>query len=113
MEDDELNWLYAHTSAYLFPSLMEGFGLPGLEAMTHGAPVVSSDATCLPEVYGDAAAYFDPNDTETMAKSIAEVLDDAALRKKLVKNGYERLKDFSWRKTAEQTLEVYRDALKN
>ena len=113
VEDDELNWLYAHTSAYLFPSLMEGFGLPGLEAMTHGAPVVSSDATCLPEVYGDAAAYFDPNDTEAMTKRIAEVLDDAALRKRLVKNGYERLKDFCWRRTAEQTLEVYRDALKD
>lgn len=113
VDDSELLWLYQHTVAYVFPSLMEGFGLPGLEAMTQGAPVVSSNATCLPEVYGDAAHYFNPKDVEDMAQKINEVLEDKVLRDKLIKNGKEQVKKYSWRKTAEQTLEVYKKALES
>lgn len=111
VSDAELKWLYEHAEAYVFPSLSEGFGLPGLEAMVHGCPVVSSNATCLPEVYGDAAHYFDPNNIEDMASKISEVLKDKKLRTKLVKNGHKQVKKYSWSHMAEQTLEVYGQAL--
>lgn len=107
ISDEQLAWLYEHTSAYCFPSLSEGFGLPGLEAMTHGAPVVSSDATCLPEVYGDAARYFNPYDVDDMARAIDEVLTSDNLREELIQRGYRQVKKFSWKRMAEQTLEVY------
>lgn len=110
--DGELRWLYENCQAYIFPSLSEGFGLPGLEAMQHGAPVVSSDATCLPEVYGDAAHYFNPADTQAMADAINEVLTDKELRQKLIQAGRIRAAEFSWRRMAEQTLEIYKKALR-
>ena len=91
---------------------MEGFGLPGLEAMGYGAPVVSSNATCLPEVYGDAAYYFDPRDTDTMATAINEVVSNESLRQELIKKGYTQLQKYSWKRMAEETLTVYQQALK-
>lgn len=109
--DSQLAWLYQNASLYVFPSLSEGFGLPGLEAMSYGAPVASSNATCLPEVYGEAAAYFDPNDTADIAKTINEVLGDPKFRAKLIKAGYEQVKKYSWERMAHQTLEVYKRAL--
>jgi glycosyltransferase involved in cell wall biosynthesis len=105
--DDQLSWLYRNCRVYVFASLMEGFGLPGLEAMAHGAPVASSDRTSLPEVYGDAAAYFNPEDVAEMAATLGEVLDDDELRCRLIKAGAERVRTFSWRRTAEQTLATY------
>ena len=111
VSDKRLRWLYENCEAYVFPSLSEGFGLPGLEAMQHGAPVVSSNATCLPEIYGDAAHYFDPGNTQAMADAIEEVLTDNTLRKSLVRKGYARIKNYSWRRMAEQTLDVYNKAL--
>jgi glycosyltransferase involved in cell wall biosynthesis len=110
--DGQLRWLYEHATAYVFPSLSEGFGLPGLEAMHYDLPVISSNATCLPEVYGDAAAYFDPLNTQEMANTITKVLAGEQLRNNLVKNGQEQLKKYSWQHTAEQTLAVYEKALK-
>lgn len=109
--EGQLRWMYENCSAYVFPSLSEGFGLPGLEAMAHGAPVVSSDATCLPEIYGQAAHYFDPRDIGAMAAAIDRVLNDGALRQKLIAAGAERVKKYSWRRMAEQTLAVYQKAL--
>lgn len=111
LSEGKLRWLYENCAAYVFPSLSEGFGLPGLEAMLHGAPVVSSDSTCLPEVYGDAAHYFDPLDINAIAAAINEVLTDPKLREELVKRGYERVKKYSWQRMAEQTSEVYLKAL--
>lgn len=111
VSEGRLRWLYENCSAYVFPSLSEGFGLPGLEAMTHGAPVVSSNATCLPEVYGDAAHYFDPLNTQAMADAINEVLTDKDLRLKLTKLGHEHAASYSWTRTATQTLAVYKDVL--
>jgi len=111
VSDEELNWLYQNCAAYVFPSTMEGFGLPGLEAMARGAPVVSSNATCLPEIYGEAAHYFNPLDTDDMATKISQVLDDSVLRQKLISNGSKQIKKYSWQKTAEQTLEVYKKAI--
>lgn len=113
IEDDQRDWLYKNCQAYIFPSLMEGFGLPGLEAMAHGSPVVSSSATCLPEVYGDAAHYFDPTDTTDMARAIDEVLSDNSLRSDLIAKGHKQLKKYSWRRMAEQTHEVYLKALES
>ena len=112
IDDTQRDWLYKNAAAYVFPSLMEGFGLPGLEAMGYGAPVVSSNATCLPEVYGDAAHYFDPLDTNDMARAIREVLRGSELRTTLTANGYTQLEKYSWQRMAEQTHAVYMNALK-
>lgn len=113
VSEGQLRWLYERCEAYVFPSLSEGFGLPGLEAMRHGAPVISSNATCLPEIYGDAARYFDPADTGAMAEALDEVLSDKDLRDGLVKKGRARVRQYSWKRMAEQTLDVYDQALKD
>lgn len=113
VSEGQLRWLYENCAAYVFPSLSEGFGLPGLEAMVHGAPVVSSNATCLPEVYGDAAHYFDPLDVDNIARKIAEVLDDKTLRSNLIQKGRAQAAKYSWRRMAEQTLAVYEKTLRN
>ena len=105
--DAELKWLYQHTSVYVFPSFSEGFGLPALEAMVHGVPVASSNATCLPEVCGNAANYFNPNSPADIAKAIEEILNSQKLRQDLVKKGHEQVKKFSWQRMATQTLQVY------
>ncbi len=113
MSDAQLAWLYQNCKAYIFPSLMEGFGLPPLEAMQYGAPVASSNTTCLPEVLGDAALYFDPTDTDDMVDKISRILDDKDLRNELRKKGQEQVKKYSWDRMAKQTLEVYNEALKD
>lgn len=111
ISDSRLRWLYENCEAYIFPSLSEGFGLPGLEAMSHGAPVISSSATCLPEVYGDAAIYFDPHDTDDISNKIITVLSNQKLRNLLVKRGKKRAKMYSWKHMAIETLSVYKSAL--
>lgn len=105
--DEQLAWLYNHCIVYVFPSFMEGFGLPGLEAMKHGAPVASSNATCLPEVYADAAVYFDPEDHHDMAQKIDTILSNDELRNKLIKKGKKRAATFSWQRMAEETHAIY------
>jgi len=112
VSEGQLRWLYENCAAYVFPSLSEGFGLPGLEAMVHGAPVVSSNATCLPEIYGDAAHYFDPLNIQSMADAINEVLTDKNLRSELVQRGGQQAHRYSWQKMAEQTQAIYEAALK-
>jgi len=109
--DGQLKWMYENTQAYIFPSLSEGFGLPGLEAMRHGAPVVSSDATCLPEIYGDAAIYFNPMDVEDMALKINSVLKSPVKAKNLIAKGFEQVKIYSWKKMAQETLDIYKSIL--
>ncbi len=111
--DQELSWLYTHAAAYVFPSLMEGFGLPGLEAMGYGTPVVSSSATCLPEVYGQAAHYFNPTDTSDMAEAIDQVLSNDKIRTRLSKAGYKQIKKYSWKKMAKETHAVYMRVFKD
>ncbi len=110
--DGELAALYHGASLFVFPSLSEGFGLPGLEAMAHGTPVLAAYASCLPEIYGDAAEYFDPKQPEDLTRKIDELVASEERRQKLVAAGYEQLKLYSWADTAKQTLEVYTDALK-
>lgn len=111
ISDEQAAWLYTNCAAYVFPSFMEGFGLPALEAMGCGAPIVSSNATCLPEVYQNAAHYFDPHSTSSMVQAITEVLQDKTLRTQLIKNGTKVFKQYSWRHMTEQTLGVYKHAL--
>jgi glycosyltransferase involved in cell wall biosynthesis len=111
VKDEELKWLYETAEAYVFPSLSEGFGLPGLEAMTYNCPVISSNATCLPEVYDDAALYFDPNNATEMAEKIQYVLDNPYVADELRIAGQKQLKKYSWQKCAQETLEVYNEVL--
>lgn len=113
IEDSKRDWLFANCRAYVFPSLMEGFGLPALEAMGYGAPVVSSSATCLPEVYEDAAHYFDPTDVTAIAQAIDEVISNEDFRQDLIAKGNRQVKKYSWLQTAKQTHQVYVNALKD
>ena len=101
--------MYQNCKAYIYPSLSEGFGLPGLEAFQFGAPLVSSNSTCLPEVYGDAAHYFNPTDVNDMATKINDVLKSKKLRLSLIEKGKISLKKFSWAKMARETLEKYNE----
>ncbi len=99
--------LYAACRLLVFPSLFEGFGLPLLEAMHFGAPVVCSNVGSLPEVGGDAVLYFDPLDPEQIAKAISACLEDEHLRARLIAAGKEQSRRFSYRRTAEQTLAIF------
>lgn len=104
----DLGVLYNNAEVYVFPSLCEGFGLPPLEAMSYGLPVVASRATCLPEILGEAAHYFDATNLNDMAAKINEVVENNNLRQRLIEIGLEQIKKYSWQKMAEETLEIYR-----
>lgn len=108
LSDGELAYLYKNAQALIFPSKSEGFGLPGLEAMAYGCPVISSSASCLPEIYGDAALYFNPDSADQLMDQISRL---EARRADLIKLGGARATEFSWQKTAKETLEVYGSAL--
>lgn len=108
---DRLEELYQAASVFIFPSLEEGFGLPVLEAMAWGVPVVASQTSSLPEVGGDAALYVDPSDPADIANKTMQAVEDAPMRESLIQKGYARVKSFPWRRTAEQTLAVYEEAL--
>lgn len=110
--DDELKELYEHALAFVFPSLSEGFGLPGLEAMASGCPVISSSAGSLPEIYGDAAVYFDPKLKESLTEKVKNVIDNREHRKMLIALGEKRATLFSWKTCAKETLKVYEAAIK-
>lgn len=105
--DEELVSLYQSATAYIFPSLYEGFGLPPLEAMAQGTPVLSSNRTSLPEVLGSSALYFNPEDTEDMAQKMTRIAEDADLRKKMREEGFAQVKRFSWDRLARETREIY------
>ena len=105
--DETLAVLYQLASVFVFPSLYEGFGLPPLEAMAAGTPVVTSNVSSLPEVVGDAALLIDPMDAGAIADAVARVLGDDALRTSLVCRGRERVKAFSWQRSVARVREVY------
>ena len=105
--DEELGSLYRGATLYLFPSKHEGFGLPPLEAMSYGVPVAASRATALPEILGDAALYFDPDDLEEMVEVMERALLDGALRKELAERGKRRIERYSWRDMAKAIHERY------
>jgi glycosyltransferase involved in cell wall biosynthesis len=96
----------AHAEALVFPSLYEGFGLPPLEAMASGCPVVVSRAASIPEVCGDAAVYVDPSDVTSIIQGIERILNDSALREALRCRGIERARHFTWENTVTSTLTV-------
>jgi glycosyltransferase involved in cell wall biosynthesis len=105
--DGEKRWLMERTIVFVASSLSEGFFISGIDAMSCGTPVASSNTSCLPEVHGKAAHYFDPYDVADMAQAIDDVMSDQKLRKQLIEAGYENIKRFSWEKMARQTLEIY------
>jgi len=105
--DKDLKDLYDNALLYVFPSFYEGFGLPPLEAMTHGCPVVSSNRSSMPEILGQAAVYFNPEDEDEMLNKIKKVIDDIDLQKDLIQKGYQQIKKYHWQNNAKETLEVY------
>lgn len=110
--EEDLVAFYNAADLFVFPSLYEGFGLPPLEAMACGTPVVCSNAASLPEVVGDAAITVDPYDVEALAGAMHRVLDDADLQQDLRLRGLERAAGFTWERTARETVQVYREVLK-
>ncbi|WP_413738031.1 glycosyltransferase family 4 protein [Sodalis sp. RH21] len=104
---DDLPWLFAGARAFIFPSLYEGFGLPVLEAMSSGVPVVCSNSSSLPEVVGDCALMHDPLDADGFTTSIRQSLEDALWREAAISAGLERAKLFSWRRCAQETINAY------
>jgi len=106
VSDEELKALYENAGCFVYPSFYEGFGLPPLEAMACGCPVIVSKRASLPEVCGDSALYCDPEDSEDIANKIASVLENKELRKELSEKGHQRSMIFTWERCAQQILEV-------
>jgi glycosyltransferase involved in cell wall biosynthesis len=107
---ETLRCFYESAAGFVFPSRYEGFGLPPLEAMACGTPVVTSNVSSLPEVVGDAAILVNPENVFDIARGIREVLLDEPLRAELIRRGREQAARFSWERTARQVLEIYQEA---
>jgi len=107
----DLSALYAGATSFVFPSLAEGFGMPPLEAMSCGIPVAASNATCLPEILGDAPLYFDPTNVGDIAAKLVISATDNAWRRQAIQNGYRVTERYDWRKTARACIAVYQSAL--
>lgn len=110
--DGDLAGLYSGAICFVYPSYFEGFGLPLVEAMQCGVPVIAGNRTSLPEVLGDAGLLFDPFDTQALVRALTQVIDDAEYRASLRSKGLERAKSFDWKTTARLTLEVYERVVK-
>ena len=110
--DAQLEILYGSARAYVFPSLYEGFGLPPLEAMARSCPVASSDRASLPEILGESALYFNPEDENDILVKIRQLLDDQILRSELIARGLDRAKLYDWWECGRQTLDVYKSVLR-
>ena len=113
VSNEDLPSLYKNALCFVLPSLYEGFGLPVLEAMKFGCPVITSNVSSLPEAGGDAALYFDPENVDDISKKIEEIISDEKLRQDMIKKGYNQIKKFSWEKTAKETLSVLEEMGKN
>jgi glycosyltransferase involved in cell wall biosynthesis len=111
IEDTDLEGFYAAASVFVYPTLMEGFGMPVLEAMRREVPVACSNVSALPEVAGDAAEYFDPYDVDSIAAALRRLLESPERRAELVARGREQCRRFTWEDTARRTLAVYREVL--
>jgi glycosyltransferase involved in cell wall biosynthesis len=108
----DLAGYYARAAIFAFPSLDEGFGMPVLEAMAAGAPVIASNSSALPEVAGDAALLVDPEDTEALATALRSVIENKSLRNELCSRGSQRIGVFTWENAVRKTWDVYREVLK-
>ena len=106
LDSNDLKKYYTHCSLYIFPSLSETFGLTTIEAMACGSPVIVSNCSAMPEVNGDAAQYFNPNDSVDIAQKIIFVLTNSEQRYKMIKKGFDRAKRFNWKKTANKMIET-------
>jgi len=109
--DQEFKEIYSHALALVHPSLMEGFSLTGLEAMALDCPVISSNSSCLPEIYQDSVLYFDPTNVQDLINQITKLQKSPKLRDELIKLGHLQVAKYSWTKTAKKTLEVYQKLL--
>ncbi len=111
VNDDELHGLYRNAFCFVLPSFYEGFGIPLLEAMDRGLPVIAAGSSALPEIGEDACLYFDPHNPDTLVRLLNRVKNDEKLRKEMIEKGKKRIKDFSWKKSAEETLKVIKSAV--
>lgn len=111
LNEQQLQEAYKKASVFVFPSLYEGFGLPLLEAFSASCPVVCSHSSSLPEIAENAAVYFNPLSEHEIENAISKVIYDKKLRQTLIDNGKQRLKEFSWQKTVDETLDVYRSVI--
>jgi glycosyltransferase involved in cell wall biosynthesis len=112
VDDCDLDSLFRYALANVFPSLYEGFGLPPLEAMSKGVPVISSNHPCMREVLGESAYFFDGKDVNALAEALKKLIHDADLRRELIEKGFAQVKKYSWKKMAQETLEIYEKILK-
>lgn len=110
-DDRLLGAYYRAATAFIFPSLYEGFGIPPLEAMGYGCPVLCSNTSSIPEVVGEAGVYFDPRDVDALRDAMERLASSAVLRSDLIARGHRRANAFSWQRCAEKSLDVYRDLL--
>ena len=106
VEDKHISYIFKNSLAVVIPSLYEGFGIPAIEAMKQGVPVLCSNTTSLPEIFEDAALYFNPNSTEKIARSLVKIINNIKLRNILIKKGKKRVKEFNFRKTTKKTLSI-------
>ncbi len=111
VSDQELHGLYKNAFCFILPSFYEGFGIPMLEAMDRGLPVIAAGSSALPEVGGDACLYFDPYTVGTLVRLLNRLKKDGALRKSMIEKGKKRIKLFSWKKSAAETLKVIKSAV--
>ncbi len=111
LTDQQLTFLYKNAFCFILPSFYEGFGIPILEAMSFGCPVISSFASSLPEVGGDACLYFDPKNADDLAEKMIEIKENKLLRNNFIKKGVKRVREFSWEKCGEETFMVIQNSL--
>ena len=111
IDSSDLPYFYNGADLFVYPSLYEGFGLPPIEAMACGTPVITSNVSSLPEVVGKAALTVDPYDTLALAETIMKVLTDDSLRDELSRKGLQHSQKYNWQDIAEQILQVYRDVV--
>jgi glycosyltransferase involved in cell wall biosynthesis len=107
LDDQKLSCLYKSAKLYVFPSLIEGFGLPPIEAQSYGLPVLSSNSSCLPEILGNSAIYFNPNKVDDLKNKLSKIISDTNLREGLIQKGEENIKKYSWQSCAKKTLSLY------
>ena len=106
VEETDLPYLFSSATAFVFPSNYEGFGIPLLQAMACGTPIITSCSTSIPEVVGDAALLINPLSAKSMAEAMGKIINDPFLREDLINKGQDRVRAFSWQKCAEETLEL-------
>jgi glycosyltransferase involved in cell wall biosynthesis len=111
VDDESLPYLYGSAELFVFPSFFEGYGIPVIEAMACGTPVIASNRTSIPEIAEDAAILIDPVNADEIADAIYRVISDTSLRDHLIRKGFERAKRFSWEKTARETLALYNEII--